>query len=43
VHGAEPWRDLSFDLEGPVAGDAAAQFEADWVAAGGKPARADSR
>jgi cardiolipin synthase len=33
-----PWRDLSFDLHGPVASAAAAQFEADWVAAGGKPA-----
>jgi cardiolipin synthase len=38
VHGDPAWRDLSFDLEGPVAGDAARQFEADWVAAGGAPA-----
>ncbi len=38
AHGKPAWRDLSFDLEGPVAGDAAAQFEADWVAAGGTPA-----
>jgi len=38
LHGAAPWRDLSFDLGGPVAGDAAKQFEADWVAAGGEPA-----
>jgi cardiolipin synthase A/B len=38
VHGAPAWRDLSFDLDGPVAGDAARQFEADWVAAGGAPA-----
>jgi cardiolipin synthase len=38
VKGAKPWRDLSFDLQGPVAGAAAFQFEADWVAAGGKPA-----
>jgi cardiolipin synthase len=38
LHGAKPWLDLSFDLEGPVAAAAAAQFEADWVAAGGKPA-----
>ena len=38
VHGEPAWRDLSFDLEGPVAGDAARQFEADWVAAGGAPA-----
>jgi cardiolipin synthase len=42
LHGAKPWRDLSFDLQGPVAAAAATQFEADWVAAGGKPAlRAD--
>ena len=40
VRGQPAWRDLSFDLEGPVAGDAAAQFEADWVAAGGAPAPA---
>ena len=38
LHGAKPWRDLSFDLQGPVAAAAASQFEADWVAAGGKPA-----
>jgi cardiolipin synthase A/B len=38
LKGAKPWRDLSFDLQGPVAAAAAAQFEADWVAAGGKPA-----
>jgi cardiolipin synthase len=38
LHGAKPWRDLSFDLRGPVAAAAASQFEADWVAAGGKPA-----
>jgi cardiolipin synthase len=30
------WRDLSFDLEGPIAEDAAAQFEADWLASGGR-------
>ncbi len=36
--GAPPWRDLSFDLDGAVAHAAASQFEADWVAAGGKPA-----
>jgi cardiolipin synthase len=36
--GSAPWGDLSFDLEGAVAGAAAAQFEFDWVAAGGKPA-----
>jgi cardiolipin synthase len=40
LHGAKPWRDLSFDLQGPVAAAAAAQFEAAWVAAGGKPAGA---
>ncbi len=38
LEGATPWRDLSFDLQGPVAAAAAAQFEADWVAAGGRPA-----
>jgi cardiolipin synthase len=36
--GAPPWRDLTFDLRGPVAAAAADQFENDWVAAGGKPA-----
>jgi cardiolipin synthase A/B len=40
LKGAKPWGDLSFDLRGPVAAAAAAQFEADWVAAGGKPAAA---
>jgi cardiolipin synthase len=39
LRGEAAWRDLSFDLDGPVAGDAAKQFEADWVAAGGEPAR----
>ena len=38
LKGAKPWRDLSFDLQGPVAAAAANQFEADWVAAGGRPA-----
>jgi cardiolipin synthase len=38
---APPWRDLTFDLQGPVASAAAAQFEADWVAAEGKPASAE--
>ncbi len=38
LKGAPAWRDLSFDLQGPVAAAAAGQFEADWVAAGGKPA-----
>jgi cardiolipin synthase len=40
LKGAKAWGDLSFDLQGPVAAAAAAQFEADWVAAGGKPAAA---
>jgi cardiolipin synthase A/B len=40
--GAPAWRDLSFDLRGPVAEAAAARFELDWVAAGGKPASADA-
>jgi cardiolipin synthase len=39
-NGTPAWRDLSFDLDGPVANAAARQFEADWVAAGGKPAAA---
>jgi cardiolipin synthase A/B len=43
LHGAKPWRDLSFDLHGPVAAAAASQFEADWVAAGGKPGAASTR
>jgi cardiolipin synthase len=34
---AKPWMDLSFDVQGPVAAAAAVQFEADWVAAGGRP------
>jgi cardiolipin synthase len=38
LKGEAPWRDLSFDLHGPVAAAAADQFEADWVAAGGTPA-----
>jgi cardiolipin synthase len=38
LKGAKPWRDLTFDLQGPVAAAAAAQYEADWVAAGGRPA-----
>jgi len=37
---AAPWTDLTFELDGPAAVSAAAQFEADWDAAGGKPARA---
>jgi cardiolipin synthase A/B len=38
LKGAPAWRDLSFDLQGAVAAAAAGQFEADWVAAGGRPA-----
>jgi cardiolipin synthase A/B len=38
IGGAQPWRDLTFDLSGPVAAAAAAQFDADWAAAGGSPA-----
>ncbi|MGO9931780.1 MAG: phospholipase D-like domain-containing protein [Steroidobacteraceae bacterium] len=38
--GALPWGDLTFDLQGAVAGAAATQFEADWVAAGGRSASA---
>jgi cardiolipin synthase A/B len=38
IAGSAPWRDLSFDLKGAVAAAAANQFEADWVAAGGRPA-----
>jgi cardiolipin synthase len=40
--GVTPWRDLTFDLRGGPAHAAAAQFEADWVAAGGKPASGDT-
>jgi len=36
--GVAAWADLSFDLKGPTAAAAARQFEADWTAAGGKPA-----
>jgi cardiolipin synthase A/B len=39
---SKPWLDLSFDLRGPVAAAGAAQFEADWVAAGGKPILPDA-
>ncbi len=41
--GVRAWRDLTFDLQGPVAGAAAVQFEADWVAAGGTQALRDAR
>jgi cardiolipin synthase len=37
------WLDLSFDLEGPLAADASAQFELDWAASGGAPAPARPR
>ncbi len=37
IKGAHPWRDLTFDLDGRVAAAATDQFEADWVAAGGRP------
>jgi cardiolipin synthase len=40
--GVLPWGDLTFDLSGKVAEAAALQFEADWVAAGGKPASAET-
>jgi cardiolipin synthase len=36
--GEPAWCDLSFDLEGPVAAAAAAQFESDWLASHGLPA-----
>ena len=36
--GLPAWIDLSFDVEGPLAADASAQFELDWAAAGGAPA-----
>jgi cardiolipin synthase len=36
--GVPPWQDLTFDLQGPVANAAAAQFESDWVAACSRPA-----
>jgi cardiolipin synthase A/B len=36
--GQKPWRDLSFDLEGPVALSVSRLFEADWCAARGSPA-----
>jgi cardiolipin synthase A/B len=36
--GVQPWQDLTFDLQGPVANAAAAQFESDWVAACSRPA-----
>jgi len=41
--GAIPWCDLTFDLRGGVVDAAAAQFEADWLAAGGIPASGAKR
>ncbi len=38
LHGKPAWIDLTFDLTGPVAAAAAAQFEADWLGSGGAPA-----
>jgi cardiolipin synthase len=38
ARGEPPWRDLSFDLDGPVAAAAARQFESDWVSSRGRPA-----
>ncbi len=38
IEGEPAWVDLTFDLQGPVAAAAAAQFEADWIASHGKPA-----
>jgi cardiolipin synthase len=37
VRKREPWRDLSFDLEGPLAGQARELFERDWAFATGSP------
>jgi len=42
-NGALPWIDLTFDLRGAVAAAAGAQFEDDWVAAGGQPAAPAAR
>lgn len=37
-HGAPPWRDLSWDLHGPLVAQASALFEQDWAfAQGGRP------
>lgn len=36
--GNAPWRDLSFDIRGPLIGQAGALFEHDWAFAGGKRA-----
>lgn len=37
--GELPWRDLTFDLRGPVIAQAAALFEQDWAFATGRPLR----
>ncbi len=42
VADAPAWRDLTFEASGAVAAAASGQFEADWVAAGGKPWHADA-
>lgn len=36
THESEPWVDLTFDLEGETAVDAAHQFEVDWLVAQGR-------
>jgi cardiolipin synthase A/B len=40
--GAPPWRDLSFDLTGPLARQAGALFERDWAFAVGRPPAAEA-
>lgn len=37
AHQHAPWKDLSFDLEGPVAAQAHELFERDWASATGSP------
>jgi cardiolipin synthase A/B len=37
VRKRQPWRDLSFDLEGPLAAQARELFERDWAFASGSP------
>lgn len=41
ILGSSPWIDLSFDLDGGVAGQAQQQFEQDWAFACERPAPAD--
>ena len=43
ILGSSPWIDLSFDLDGGVAGQAQQQFEQDWALAGERPAPAEPR